>query len=37
VRERKIIFLAGLTELLKMLRGLPGQRVRKEREKKNAI
>jgi hypothetical protein len=37
VRERKIISLAGMTELLKLLRGLPEQRVRKEREKKNVI
>jgi hypothetical protein len=37
VRERKIISLAGMTELLKLHRGLPGQLVRKEREKKNAI
>jgi hypothetical protein len=33
----EILSLAGLTELLKLLRGLPGQRVREEREKKNAI
>jgi hypothetical protein len=31
---REILSLAGLTELLKLLRGLPRQRVREEREKK---
>jgi hypothetical protein len=34
---REIISLAGVNELLKLLRGPPGQRVREEREKKNAI
>jgi hypothetical protein len=34
---REIISLAGMTELLKLLRGLPRKRVREEREKKDAI
>jgi hypothetical protein len=33
--QREIISLAGLTELLKLVPGLPGQGVREEREKKN--
>jgi hypothetical protein len=34
---REIISLTGVNELLKLLRGPPGQRLREEREKKNAI